>query len=777
MLVDAVISALLILVVRGRLLYQERTTRPNLIAFVPVLLVGLGLWQNFPSSEYIIGGKDPGTYMNEGIQIAQRGTILPTDPVVASVPAEERRLFFPSHRRPTYYGLRFMGFFIIDPAQGTVLGQFPHLYPVSIAFGYALNGLSGARQTVGVWAILGVLSVYFAARRLTGWLPAGAAATLLALNIVQVWFARYPNAEVVMQALLFAALLAGARAHVDGDRFFGPIMAVLVLQLLFLRYDAVLALGAMGASLVLGFLVRRRLPWSGILILGAGLILWWMYLTERMAPYSTYPLRFIDNLGAFRFVLLALMFGLLAAVAAVVRSDRIAIRTAARLPIVIGWLVAVLAIYAYCFRQPGGRIAFHDATAIHAFTWYSTRVGLLAGVIGLLLLIRRSFWRDPAFLLTGIIYAIFFFFKLRIVPMHFWVARRFLPVILPIALVAAAYLAFRAFESGPFGVSEVSEWRRRKWALKGGRAGLQAIAVLGGLILIGWMGWQFVQATNAVRQHVEYAGLIPRIEQLASRFGQDDLLIVESRTASDMHVLALPLAYIYAKNVLVLNAPRPDKQLFGQFLGHARARYKEIYFLGGGGTDLLSRTIAASPVASDRFQVPEYESTRNQYPTRVRMKEFDFGIYRFVKPAPSPPWFALDIGTLDDLNVARFHAKERSGDVTFRWTHDVSYISVVGIRSDARLVTLWLNDGKRPSTIPAARVAVSFDDTLLGEAEVTSGFNPYSFAIPPSAAQVASNRDEPTRIRIAVNPWNPKDALGTSDDRVIGVMVDRVEVR
>jgi hypothetical protein len=35
-------------------------------------LVLLGIWRFFPPSEYIIGGKDPGTE-NEGIQIAQRG--------------------------------------------------------------------------------------------------------------------------------------------------------------------------------------------------------------------------------------------------------------------------------------------------------------------------------------------------------------------------------------------------------------------------------------------------------------------------------------------------------------------------------------------------------------------------------------------------------------------------------------------------------------------------------------------------------------------------------
>ena len=75
----------------------------------------VGLWRFFPPSEYIIGGKDPGTYMNEGIQIAQRGALVFRDPVVASVPPFARDLFFPSHQRHDYYGTRFMGFFITEP--------------------------------------------------------------------------------------------------------------------------------------------------------------------------------------------------------------------------------------------------------------------------------------------------------------------------------------------------------------------------------------------------------------------------------------------------------------------------------------------------------------------------------------------------------------------------------------------------------------------------------------------------------------------------------------
>src|SRR5206468_1461268 len=130
-------------------------------------------------------------------------------------------------------------------------------------------------------------------------------------------------------------------------------------------------------------------------------------------------------------------------------------------------------------------------------------------------------------------------------------------------------------------------------------------------------------------RHVEFGGVQARLERLASRFGPRDLLVVESRNASDLHVLGLPLAYIWGRPALVLNTPKPDPLAFSEFIRWARGRYDTVYFLGGGGTDLLSREVAVEPVGSERFQVPEYESLLNAYPTHVRHKEFDYGIYRF----------------------------------------------------------------------------------------------------------------------------------------------------
>src|SRR5688500_4323287 len=205
----------------------------------------------------------------------------------------------------------------------------------------------------------------------------------------------------------------------------------------------------------------------------------------------------------------------------------------------------------------------------------------------------------------------------------------------------------------------------------------------------------FWHASDPVRRHIEYAGLIPKMEALAGRFGDRDLLVVEGRDAgSDVHVLAMPLAYIYARNVLVLDSPVPAKRSFEGFVGWARSQYDNVWFLGGGGTDLLTAGVTAEPVASEGFQVPEYASVVNAYPEASRMKEFDYGIYRLL---PAPPGATgpvrLEIGVKDDVNVVRVHAKERQADtgLTVRWTRGLSYVLLQGLSPSARELTIWMS--------------------------------------------------------------------------------------
>jgi hypothetical protein len=138
----------------------------------------------------------------------------------------------------------------------------------------------------------------------------------------------------------------------------------------------------------------------------------------------------------------------------------------------------------------------------------------------------------------------------------------------------------------------------------------------------------------------------------------------------------------------------------------------------------------------------------------------------------------LDVGAQDDVNVVRFHLKEKDGHgVTYRWTQDASYISLVGVQKDSKELVLVMNDGHRPKNLPPARVEVSLDDKVIGHVDVGRDFHTYAVPIPPAIAEEAAARETPARLKLAVTVWKPRDVLGTPDDRQLGVMVDRVEVR
>jgi hypothetical protein len=757
--INAGVTLVMLLLSGRRLSYAGTARRPTWTMVIPIGLIVLGCWRFFPVFEYIIGGKDPGVYVNEGIQIAQRGSLVVRDATVAGVPEFGRPLFFPPHYNEDYYSNKFMGMFVRDPDQGTVIGQFPQLYPASIAIGYGIHGLTGGREVVAYWALLGVLSVYFMTARWAGRLPATAAAVLLTLHVAQVWFARYPNSEMAMQAALFASFLAFARAIQDDDRFFAPIVAWLLTLQLFSRVEGLLAILVVAGVAVLSWLAvpDRKLRWAMLLPLAAGTWLGLQYLTTLMAAYFWRPMEFLGKLPRVP-MQAGIVLGLVAIGVMAFRREKTAPLLKGWLPAIVAAAVTGLAVYAYFFREPGGKLTDWNAYALRNFVdlylWWPMAVAAVAGII---LAIRQDFWRAPAFILTWTAFSVFLLYKLQIVPEHFWLARRFLPIILPGALVLAC--------AALFGRGLTSE-----------RTSMGIVRTVAALIIVTLVGSRYVAAAAPVLPHVEYRNLIPYVERLAERFGERDLIIMESRDAgSDVHVLGLPLSYIYAKSVLALSSAKPDRLRLQYFLEDALKRYDRVFYVGTGGTTLLSREIMATPVDSDRVQVDEFEVTTDRLPVRARRKEFDYGVYQLALGRSAAGPFMLDVGVRDDLHVLRFHAKERSEDRTIRWTMAGSEVAVMGLAGTEREVTLVMSDGGRPASATPARVRVLFNGTLIGEASVGAGFAPYRFAIPAELVEAAGKDVLPAALRLESTTWSP--GAEARDTRQLGVMLDTVTVR
>jgi hypothetical protein len=166
--INAVLAVVPALVWRRGLRLGSLSPKPGASALLPLALVAFALWRFLPAAEYIMGGKDPGVYVNEGISLHRTGTIFRRDAIVAAVPTPVKDLFFHDYPATEYYGVRFMGVFLNDPDTGEVIAQFPHFLPASMSLGYAIGGMRGATTTVVVWAVLGLLAVYFFGVRLAG---------------------------------------------------------------------------------------------------------------------------------------------------------------------------------------------------------------------------------------------------------------------------------------------------------------------------------------------------------------------------------------------------------------------------------------------------------------------------------------------------------------------------------------------------------------------------------------------------------------------------------
>ena len=774
---NLIACGVLVLILRRNLVFGRAAARLTWHALVPAAIVAAGIWLYFPPSEYVIGGKDPGTYMNEGIQLAQRGALVFHDDVIASVPVESRAIFFPKYEDALVYSLRFMGFLIKNPDTGAVVGQFPHLFPASIAIGYGLNGLTGARDAISVWGILGLLGVYFAAARFLGRAAAAGATALLAIHIIQDWFARYPNGELVMQAFVFAAVLAFARA-VEGARgFFGAAAGVLLGLLLFARFEVVIAMAGFSVAATLLPAVRQRSGTPFVLTMCAATLISLLYMNGPLAYYYILPLQVASEHGGWWWIAALVVVSWF--VRRLLRIGVLASFTTRVVPVVLAASLVALAIYAYYFRHPAGRLAAPDAYSFRTYSWFITPWILGAAVVGAAVLILRRFWRDPAFFLTLAISAVFFFYKLRIVPEHFWAERRFLPVVLPGTMICLAGLGAE--------VATLLTNRVRSIRWKNPIASALTLAALAPIGLTFW------RDAAPIRHFVEYAGLIPQIEKLTTQIGVDDLLIVEARsTGSELHLLALPLAYIYGKHVLLLSSALPDKRGLEHFVTWAQTRYRQVLFLGGGGTDLLTKRITAQQVMNDAIHAQEYDAPHNAYPDGPKRKDWEFGIYRLVAaPQFVPGPIDLTIGMFDDLNVVRFYAREQHADGTmFRWTKDRSFVTLLGVPPNARKLSIWLSNGGRPPQAPPATVQLAFEASSgvgsalttvvhpLGSVTPDAVMRQYDVDLPPDVVAWAAAQEDPIRLSLKVPTWIPADVLpGRTDTRDLGVMLTRVAVR
>jgi hypothetical protein len=780
----------------GAALARRRTlrwplVRPKRIAeaapALAVLAVAFAL-QARPT-EYLLGGRDPGTYIAAMALIGRTGTIAYTDPVVQSIPAEDVELFYRNAGAPDYTWGRFMGFPLERPQSARVVPEFFHLFPAFGAYLFQAMGVKGALATPPVFGILATLAVFFVLRRLFGGPPALLGALLLAVNVIQVWFGRYPVTETASQFLIFTGLLCVWHWEQRGSAAFAALAGAALGLAILARIDNALLVAPVVAYLLVRW-ARRDLPggqaWAfltpfALLAFHAFThAAFWSrkYLLELATrPYWRQP----PVVWLFAAALLVLLILLVHARGPALFRGAAARGEALRAGMVAA--VALLALYLYFLRpvlsawagadgvhatgltpwvpdrplEEAGwlkalgfrRLAAHDAQSFVRLGWFVTPLGLALAVMGLMLAVWR--WQRTYLLpvMVTLAFAGFYFYKIRIYNDYFFALRRFVPVVLPMALGLAAFLLVRM----------------------GARGGVRrAVAAMLALVLFA----SFLLRTAPLVRHVDWRNSVRFVADVARRFGPQDVVIFEQKAS--IHLLSLPLWAVHGVNVLELARFDPDPERVNHLIRAWRSRWRNVYFVYTYRTDLCG--VFLQRVEDKDFGTAEWERAYARPPEGPSPRSFRFTIARAVLPEELqvPALDVVDIGGSDDVLVSGFYDKEGS---RYRWTGRCGSVYLPAAR-EGTAVEVTLSAGpQRPAALPAPVVVASLAGVTLGEVTAGPGWTTATFplpsTLPPGAPVLRLDVVDAARRRPLT--WRPADALPGSDDvRDLGVMVDRIRV-
>jgi hypothetical protein len=731
-------------------------------AVVIVCLLGFALVVYFPPFEYNLGGKDPGVYVNTGFHLAREGNLRYVDPLILDIPEEARALFFRTGEDVAPWAQpRYLGFYMESPETGLVLPQGLHLYPLWMGMASGLFQMKSGLWVTPTFALCALAGLFLMLRRLFGVEVALWASGLLAVFQIQVWFSRFPTAEIMVQFLFVTGIFLFFLMEEHRSSLAGFLAGFAFGSAFLVRLDSVLFLIPIGLYFGWRRLNRQLGKPEVAFLVPFVLLIGHTAIHARLfsLPYVSnvfgrWYWRWIgENLG----LIAVVVFGLFLVV------DWLVPKLAARFLSLVGHRrtrtllaasVFLLASYAYFIRPVwhGVRTAPHDAEAFFRMGWYLYPMGLGLAIGGAMVLLYRQERRSGLFILIGLTFSLFFFYKIRVWNDHYFCMRRFIPVILPCLFSCIAVFLVRLHH-------DAGRWGR--WA-----SGVIGVTVFAVFLVDGRPLWS----------HNEFRGSLRFVDELARHIGDRDVVIFPRREG--LHLLELPLSQQYGKNVLEFYGHRPDKRLIEQLFSSWSGKYGDIYFITNYKISLsgfFTRHVADFALGTEKW---EYTYTRP--PKRSEPFHLRFTLSKAVDleelSARMPPMSRIDVGgSSDEPLVAWFHEKDLEDGVSFRWSQATSSILLSGLGPESKELVVRLA-GAKEEQAPAARVRISLNELSLAVLEPGSEFE--TFVLPLSDDLMSSLEGEYPILRLDSDTWRPANAIpGATDVRDLGVRVDWIEVQ
>ena len=647
---------------------------------------------------------DATVYLNFSRQIVRHGALEFEDPLLRGMPPASRAELFrnrmPRDRTGRY--ARFPGGFLIaDVADPTVTAGFSPLFPVLAALGHALVSPQGALVVAPLFAILSLVGLWCAARRLGGVRAAWLAAALTAVSLPQIWFAKVPLPETLAQCFVLAGLLAWLVATARGAPRWACAAGWFLGLACFAKVDLVVLLGVfLLAAAAVRLLGRARpddppllLPLFAVFgLLVAHILVHYLSFDSHYRPYLAFLLRTSPVLGLLRESVLlqagaALAAGLLAAGGAAAYR-----RPAARWPRRLWGLAAAGAVVVYGVAYATANTARFDETIVWLGWYFSWPVlvlaalGLAAPGLARLGLVRR-FAAPPGWVFAGLLLAVvglqYLYHPLDdpLDPsLQIGSVRRYVPVVLPLTMLFAALTAVGL-------LARVPAARYRAGLTLAAGALLVGLVARPSLALVGQPLWD------------------ARLAPVARLFPARAVVLVGPDLAGT-HI-ATSLTYLHDVDAVLVQQANPDGGVLRRAIGDWLADGRPVFMLAGWNDfSFFAPDLALAAVGATQVDLRLLETTRGRVPRAVTQMPIPLRFFR-VTGTVGRDRLDVDVGTraVDLLyNLQGFHAPEREGagpGGAFRWTGPRASLTLPA----GEAVTLVVA-GTRPPGAPPAEIAV-----------------------------------------------------------------------
>jgi len=402
-----------------------------------LLLVVLAVLVSRPF-DWSLGGRDPGVYVNRAHQLARDGGVEGSVRTLREVPPDARSSVYAEyHPDGPYPAALAPGIYITDLPSGSFVPQFFPLYPVVLAYVQWFAGPVLMLWTTGLLAIGAVCFAGLLGRRLAGDVAGVLAVFFLSTNLIQLWFGRFPNSEVLTEILLLGGVWAYVSAGRAQSRTLYALAGGALGAALLTRPDAFLVIAAILAAIAWRVSTRtfeRPLlavapPFAALAVLtGAE-----SYLHQRSYLRDSFSFGAAD-LSRLSYVLPASAMLLLLVVGLAMRRTLRRRTRPARLPgLVLGAGVAGFGVFSVVDGWIGARW----------LSLYFTRPGLIAAWLALGYVVLRE-WRSdrlvrlaPLLLMAIPVAVVYLRSPLISIDLP-WATRRYLPALVPILALALA---------------------------------------------------------------------------------------------------------------------------------------------------------------------------------------------------------------------------------------------------------------------------------------------------------------------------------------------------